>query len=78
MSKATVTQAIVVSAGTTNRRSAPLRLALFKADGTAFTPLLAAQATHQAASVAADVATLKTDFNTLLTKLQTAGIMAAS
>jgi len=32
---------------------------------------------NQAASVAADVATLKTDFNALLTKLKAAGIMIA-
>lgn len=35
-------------------------------------------ATVQAASTASDVATLKTDFNTLLTKLKTAGLMASS
>lgn len=34
------------------------------------------QAAHQANSVAADVATVVTDFNALLAKLQTAGIMA--
>lgn len=32
----------------------------------------------QADSVAADVATLKTDFNALLTKLKAAGLMASS
>lgn len=36
------------------------------------------QAAHQADSVAADVATMKTDFNALLAKLQAAGVMAAS
>ena len=34
-------------------------------------------ATNQAASAAADVAALATDFNTLLQKLKAAGIMAA-
>ena len=34
-------------------------------------------ATNQAASAAADVAALVTDFNTLLQKLKAAGIMAA-
>lgn len=36
------------------------------------------QAATQAASTATDVATLKTDFNNLLTKLKAAGLMAAS
>jgi hypothetical protein len=35
-------------------------------------------AAHQANSVAADVATLVTDFNALLAKLQAAGLMASS
>lgn len=37
-----------------------------------------AQAAFQADSVAADVATLVTDFNALLTKLKAAGLMASS
>lgn len=36
----------------------------------------AGQAAHQADSAAADVATLVTDFNALLAKLQAAGLMA--
>jgi hypothetical protein len=35
-------------------------------------------AAHQAASTAPDIATMVTNFNALLTALQTAGIMAAS
>lgn len=35
-------------------------------------------AAYQAASTAPDVATLKTDFNNLLTKLKAAGLMANS
>lgn len=39
---------------------------------------IAKQAATQADSVAADVATLKADFNALLAKLKAAGLMAAS
>lgn len=39
---------------------------------------VAPQVATQAASVAADVATIKTDFNALLTKLKAAGIMASA
>lgn len=35
------------------------------------------KAANQAASVAADVATIKTDLNALLTKLKAAGLMVA-
>jgi hypothetical protein len=38
----------------------------------------APQVATQAASAAADVATLKTDFNALLTKLKAAGVMASA
>lgn len=38
----------------------------------------APQVVAQAASVAADVATMKTDFNALLTKLKAAGVMASA
>ena len=44
----------------------------FKIDGGTVTI-----AANQAASVATDVAGMKTDFNTLLTKLKTAGLMAS-
>lgn len=40
--------------------------------------LQARVAVVQAASTASDVATLKTDFNALLTKLKNAGLMASS
>jgi hypothetical protein len=45
--------------------------ATFKLNGTAVT-----QAADQANSTAADVATLVTDFNSLLAKLKAAGLMA--
>jgi hypothetical protein len=38
----------------------------------------APQVATQAASSAADVATLKTDFNALLTKLKAGGVMASA
>lgn len=60
-------------------RSTPVDLVLLNSDGTPFAGLDSTNvAAHQAASVAADVATLKTDFNALLTKLQTSGLMASS
>ena len=37
-----------------------------------------AQVAHQADSVAADIAAMVVDFNALLDKLQTAGVMASS
>jgi len=43
-----------------------------KFNGTAFAP-----SANQAVSTAEDLATLLTDFNALLTKLKTAGMMAA-
>lgn len=49
-------------------------LVLYKADGTPY-PIPTKQAA-QADSVAADVATLKTDFNALLAKLRLAGILS--
>lgn len=44
----------------------------------AINEIAAKVATHQANTTAADLAALKTDFNTLLGKLQTAGLMAGS
>jgi len=53
--------------------------ALFDANGNPVTVLTGSNVMPvQAASVAADVATLKTDFNALLTKLKAAGLMASS
>lgn len=49
-------------------------LVLYKADGTPY-PIPTKQAA-QADSVAADVTTLKTDFNALLAKLRLAGILS--
>lgn len=54
----------------------PIDLALYDADGAPLT--VGAQMPVQATSVAADVATLKTDFNALLTKLKNSGLMASS
>jgi hypothetical protein len=45
-------------------------------DATTATAGVVKQAANQAASTASDVATIKTDFNTLLAALKTAGIVA--
>ena len=76
-----VTDAVLVTGkDSVTPTGTPLQLALFDTDGVAVTPLSAEsnQMPVQAASVAADVATLKTDFNALLTKLKNAGLMASA
>lgn len=60
---------------TSNRAGGDLpKLVLYKPDGTPF-PIPTKQAA-QADSVAADVTTLKNDFNALLAKLRLAGILS--
>ena len=79
MSKASVTKAVVVDATTTaSPNTLPLQVALFKSDGK--TPLvpLATPAAPQADSTATDVTGLKNDFNALLAKLRTAGLLRTS
>lgn len=58
---------------TFNPTTEKLDIAALQIDGADFGP-----AANQADSVAADVAGLVTDFNALLAKLQTAGLMASS
>lgn len=66
-------QAVIVSATSMAPHSAAVPLALFKADGTAKT--IANPAAAQADTTAADLAALKVDFNALLAKLRTAGVL---
>ncbi len=68
--------AVVTTTDVATSGREPIELALYTSDGD---PLnVGAVMPVQAASVAADVATLKTDFNALLTKLKDAGLMASS
>jgi hypothetical protein len=78
MSQGSVTKAVVVNSSASVPNTLPLQLALFKADGV--TPLvpLATPAAPQADSTATDVTGLKADFNALLAKLRTAGLMRTS
>lgn len=85
MGNQTPLQAVVISQAAMTKHSSPVQLALFNQDGTPYDPtqapdlegyLEAEPAAFQADSVAADVAALVVDFNALLAKLQTAGLMA--
>jgi len=67
-------RAFKVTTGSGNFDGALAPIHLYKADGTPY-PIPTKQAA-QADSVAADVATLKTDFNSLLAKLRLAGILS--
>jgi len=80
VSQVSITHAVLVEADAVSPHATPLQLSLFNTDGEPVTPLSAEsnQMPVQAASTAADVATLKTDFNALLTKLKNAGLMATS
>lgn len=84
MSNQTPLQAVVIGQEAVTKNSTPVRLALFNEDGTPWNPLgndaLADSepAAFQADTVAADLAALKVDFNALLDKLQTAGLMETS
>lgn len=71
-----VKQAVVVAQAAPKTNQQFEQIALFNEDGDALN--LGTQMPVQAASVAADVATLKTDFNALLTKLKDAGLMASA
>lgn len=73
MSGQMVEQAILVSQSSLNNSQMPTQLALFKADGTP--KVLANPAAAQVDSVAATVGALVTDFNALLAKLRTAGVL---
>lgn len=84
MGSQSVLQAVVIAQEAVTRHSTPVQLALFNEDGTAWSPLAsdaladAEPAAFQADTVAVDLAALKVDFNALLDKLQTAGLMEAS
>jgi len=67
----------VASAGGTNSIVAGICLAVDATKGVLVWLGHIGKAANQADSVAADVATLKTDFNALLAKLQAAGLMEA-
>lgn len=66
-------KAIVVSAVGTNPNQQSLNLALTNPDGSVASTVK--PQTAPANSVAADVATLKTDYNNLLAVLKTAGVL---
>lgn len=93
MSNQTPLQGIVIAQETMTKASTPMFLALFNADGTPWEALegpageqgeqgepglLSTPAAFQADTVAADLTALKVDFNLLLDKLQTAGLMESS
>lgn len=83
MIKGTPLQAIVKTQAALKERTTALEIGLFNEDGTPFVQgnadlTGAAPAAFQADTVAADLAALKVDFNALLDKLQTAGLMEAS
>ena len=71
-----VTQVVVTPGGTLNPNTQLRPFEMFNADGTPVTPLKKAAA--QADTTAADLAALKVDFNALLAKLRTAGVIASS
>jgi hypothetical protein len=66
-------QAIVVSQTSLSNSSQPVEIALFKSDGTP--KVVANPAAAQVDTVAVDLAALKVDFNALLAKLRTAGVL---
>lgn len=68
--------ATVVSQATIAKSQAPVQIALFKSDGTPY-PIIT-KMPLQADTVAADLAALKVDFNLLLGKLKTAGLMSTT
>lgn len=67
-------KAVVVSSAGAHPNQNSVQLALTNADGTPASTVKKQAA--QVDSVAADVATLKTDFNALLAKLRAAGILS--
>ena len=68
--------ATVVAATSPDEGNEPVKISLFTSDGDPLT--VGAQMPLQADIVAADLAALKVDFNLLLGKLKTAGLMASS
>lgn len=76
MADQTTLDAVVVTRNKTNEGQNPVLLALFNSDGTAKT--LANPVAYQADSVATTAAGIVTDFNLLLAKLRTAGVMLPS
>lgn len=76
MSNQSILEAIVVSKPTREHSKTPVQLALFNANGTPKV-LPNVPTAAQADSVAATVGALVTDFNALLAKLRTAGILGS-
>lgn len=73
MGNVSPTKGIVVT-GNTNSNQTALNVVLYNPDGTAASTIKKQAA--QADSTATDVAGLKTDFNALLAKLRSAGILS--
>jgi hypothetical protein len=76
MSNQTPMQAIVTPATAAKNNQGSVSINLFYADGTPASTVKKAAA--QADTTAADLAALKVDFNALLAKLRTAGVIASS
>lgn len=76
MSNGTPVQGIAVAGGTAKKNQYTQSVVLLKSDGTPADLLTKAAA--QADTTAADLAALKVDFNALLAKLRTAGVIASS
>jgi Head fiber protein len=74
MADQTPVHGVVLSGNSPRKNQYPMRLVLTDSAGNPSAIFKPAAA--QADSTAADVATLKTDFNALLAKLRTAGIIA--
>lgn len=66
-------QAVVVSKASITNGAPPVELALFKADGSP--KVVADPAAALANTTAVDLAALKVDFNLLLARLRTAGVL---
>lgn len=80
VSHLSATDAIIITKDAVSPHGTPLQLALFGPDGAPIT-LLSSETNEmpvQAASVAATLPDLVTDFNALLTKLKAAGLMASA
>lgn len=70
----TVVQARVVAQAAPKQGQETMELSLFGSDGTP--RVVTKQAAAQADTTAADLTALKVDFNALLAKLRTAGVIA--
>lgn len=68
--------AFVTQADEPDGGNEPVQLSVFDEDGAPL--VIPTQAAAQADTVAADLAALKVDFNALLAKLRTAGVIASS